>query len=53
MRRYMFECRACGGYCTIRDREPDKPERCPFWKEYACWVRIGKEQQKLLGEFEE
>ncbi len=52
MRRPIYECRACGRYCTTRtDKVDDVPARCLFWHDFASWVRIDKHEQKQLNEF--
>lgn len=53
MRRPIYECRACGGYCTARTRRIDEePVRCLYFLEFCDWVRIDKHKQKQLGEYE-
>ena len=51
MRRMMYECRACGEYCTIRTRHYEQPERCPHWKDCACWIRVDKHKQSNVEEW--
>ena len=51
MRRPIFECRACGGYCTARARRNETPNRCLYWHDFCSWVRIDKHEQKQLNEF--
>jgi len=51
MRRPIFECRACGEYCTARARRDEPPNRCLYWHDFCSWVRIDKHEQKQLSEF--
>ena len=53
MRRWIYECRACGKYCTTRtDKIDEVPARCLFWLDFSDWVRIDKHKQKSLKEYE-
>lgn len=51
MHRAIYECKSCAKHCTVRTKETEKPTKCIYWKDYCCFVRKDKHEQKNIEEF--